>query len=87
VATHLLHFMVLEKELETFQRELPNLLADEGKFAVVSGDQILGIYTSYEDALAIGYEKCSLKPFLVKEIRAIEQVRYFSRDLTFPCPT
>ena len=66
MATNLLHFMALEKELETFQRELPNLLADEGKFAVVSADQILGIYTSYEDALAIGYEKCGLKPFLVK---------------------
>ena len=79
--------MALDKELETFHRELPNLLANEGKFAVVSGDQILGVYTSYEDALTIGYEKCGLKPFLVKEIRAIEEVRFLSRDLTFPCPT
>jgi hypothetical protein len=83
MVANLLHFMVLEKELETFQRELPNLLADEGKFAVVFGDQILGIYTSYEDALTIGYEKCGLKPFLVKEIRAIEQVRYFIREVRF----
>jgi hypothetical protein len=30
--------MALEKELQTFQRELPNLLANEGKFVVISGD-------------------------------------------------
>lgn len=81
--------MALEKELETLRRELPNLLANggEGKFVVVFEDRIVGIYTSYEDALAIGYEKCGLKPFLVKKIQAVEQVQYFSRDLAFPCPT
>lgn len=78
--------MALEKELATFQRELPNLLAEEGKFVVVSGDEVMGTYTSYEDALKIGYEKCGLKPFLVKKIQAIEQVQYFSRDLAFTCP-
>jgi hypothetical protein len=60
--------MALEKELESFQRELPNLLAEEGKFVVVSGDQVVGAYTSYEDALKVGYEKFGLKPFLVKKI-------------------
>jgi hypothetical protein len=79
--------MALEAELETFHRELPNLLAEEGKFVVVSGDQVVGTYTSYEDALKIGYEKCGLKPFLVKKIQALEQVQYFSRDLAFTCPT
>lgn len=79
--------MALEKELETFNRELPNLLAEEGKYAVIAGDQIMGVYVSYEDALKVGYEKCELKPFLVKKIQAIEQVQFFTRDLVFPCPT
>jgi len=79
--------MALEKELETFKRELPNLLAEEGKFVVISGDHVAGIYASYEDALKVGYEKCGLKPFLVKKIQAVEQVQYFSRDLAFPCRT
>jgi hypothetical protein len=43
-------------------------LAEEGKFVVVSGDQVVGAYTSYEDALKVGYEKFGLKPFLVKKI-------------------
>lgn len=79
--------MALEKELETFKRELPNLLAEEGKFVVISGDQVAGIYVSYEDALKVAYEKCGLTPFLVKKIQAVEQVQYFSRDLAFSCRT
>jgi hypothetical protein len=79
--------MALEKEIETFNRELPNLLAEEGKFVVVSGDKIIGVYDSYEDALKIAYEKCGLKPFLVKKIQAVEQIQYFSRDLNFGCRT
>jgi hypothetical protein len=63
--------MALEKELETFKRELPNLLAQEGKYVVVSGDDIVGVFAAYEDALTVGYEKCGLKPFLVKKIQAI----------------
>jgi len=79
--------MALEKELETFKRELPNLLPMEGRFAVICGDKITGVYVSYEDALKVGYEKCGLNPFLVKKIQAVEQVQYFSRDLDFACRT
>ncbi len=80
--------MALEKELETLKRELPNLLAEEGKYVVVSGDEVLGIYAAYEDALKVGYEKRGLKPFLVKKIQSIEQVQFFTRNLCFePCRT
>jgi len=77
--------MALEKEIDTYRRELPNLLGSEGKFVVIEGDKIIGTFSSYEDALKIGYEKCGLKPFLVKKIQAVEQVQYFTRDL-IPCP-
>jgi hypothetical protein len=75
--------MALEKELETFERLKSQLLADqEGKFAVISGTELLGVYSTYDDALAIGYEKKKLEPFLVKKIVAIEPVNFFSRSLT-----
>ena len=45
------------------------------------GDDVLGIYDSYQDALTAGYEKVGLDPFLVKRISAIESVAYFSREL------
>lgn len=79
--------MALEKEIEIYNRELPNLLAEQGKFVVICGETIMGTFVSYEDALKIGYEKCGLKSFLVKKIQAVEQVQYFSRDLEFPCLT
>jgi len=79
--------MALEKEIETYNRELPKLLADEGKYVVIQGDHVIGTNVSYEDALKSGYEKCGLTPFLVKKIQAVEQIQYFSRDLAFECPT
>jgi hypothetical protein len=79
--------MALEKEMETFQQNLPNLLCESGKYVVVSGDQIAGIYGTYEDALKVGYEKYGLKPFLVRKIQAVEQVQYFTRDIDVECLT
>lgn len=77
----------LQKELQTFERVKQDLLTEEGKYAVISGDDLLGVYTTYEDALKIGYEKCQLKPFLVKKITAAEPVNFFSRDVFDPCHT
>ncbi len=79
--------MALEKEIETFNRELPGLLEQQGKFVVIHGSEVIGVFVSYEDALKVGYEKCGLKPFLVKEIQAVEQVQCFSRNLDFSCHT
>jgi hypothetical protein len=79
--------MALEKELETFERLKPGLVTDqEGKYVVISGDDLLGVYSNYEDALKIGYEKKKLEPFLVKKILAIEPVNFFTRPLPL-CPT
>ena len=79
--------MPLSLELETFEKLKPKLLADEGKYAVIKGDVLLGVYSNYEDALKIGYEKSGLEPFLVKKISAIEPVNYFTRDVFTPCHT
>ena len=77
--------MTLQKELDTYKKELPALLPEhEGKFVVIHDSQIAGIFTSLEDALQIGYDRFGLDPFLVKKIEAVEQVLFFSRDLK-PC--
>lgn len=65
----------LKKELATYANLKEGLLAEEGKFAVVFKDELLGVYATYEDALKIGYEKCGLQSFLVKKIQAIELIR------------
>ena len=79
--------MPLEKEIETYNRELPNLVSEDGKYVLIRGDKVLGTFTSYEDALKEGYQVCGLDPFLIKQIQAVQQVQYFTRVLDASCPT
>lgn len=77
--------MALERELETFKKELPRLLqgpANRGKFALIHGETVQGLYASVDDALAAGYQFFGLGPFLVQEVTEYEQARYFSRNVT-----
>ncbi len=73
--------MALEKELETYKRKLGELTSEEGKFVLIRGDNLVGIYGTYEDALAAGYQQFNLEPFLVKQIQSVEQVQSFTRSL------
>jgi hypothetical protein len=80
--------VALERELETFQRELPALLTDpakRGKYALAHGDRVEGVYPSVDAALDAGYDHFGLEPFLVKAITEHEEPRYFSRNIT-RCP-
>ena len=77
--------MALEKELQTYKEKLPELVADEGKFVLIHGDNVIDVYGTYEDAIKAGYEKFQLGPFLVKQIQSVEQVQYISRFV--PCHT
>jgi hypothetical protein len=78
--------MALEKELETYHRELPNMLTNEGKYVLIHEDDVAGFWDTYEDALQAGYERFGLKPFLVKRVQAVETVQYFTRDIK-TCPS
>ena len=72
--------MALEREMATYRKRLPELKGEnEGRFVLIQGDQVVDIFTSYEDALKVGYEKFGLDPFLVKKIEAIEQAQLISR--------
>jgi hypothetical protein len=74
--------MALEKELETYQRELPSLLSHEGKYVLIHDTQVAGFWDTYEDALQAGYTRFKLTPFLVKRVQGVEAVQYFTRDIT-----
>jgi hypothetical protein len=79
--------VALERELETFRKELPGLLLVEGnrgKFALVHGDRVDSAWATVDEALAAGYDRFGLEPFLVKLITEHEQPRYFSRNVP-PC--
>jgi len=78
--------MALERELETYRAKLSELTANEGKFVLICGDQVVDIFQTYEDAIKEGYAKFGLTPFLVKQIQAVERVQFVSRFVD-PCRT
>ena len=76
--------MILAQELATYREELPNLLKDSGKFALIHLHEVEGTYDTYEDALKVGYAKFKLEPFMIKKISASEDVLFFAKEV---CPT
>ena len=76
----------LARETAAYERLLPTLMKDEGKFALIFGDELLGVFAAYDEALRAGYEKAKLGPFLVKRISGTETVAYFSRNFDRACP-
>ena len=75
----------LETELKTYEAQKQKLLADEGKFVVIHGDEVLGVYATYEDALKIGYQRFKLDPFMVKQVAPAERIQFFTRELDLSC--
>lgn len=78
----------LARESETFRRELPGLLANPetaGRFVLIHGDAVAGVYDSFDESLAAGYDRFELKPFFVKQVLLNEKPKYFSRNY-IPCP-
>jgi hypothetical protein len=78
--------MALEQEIETYRRKLPELLPHEGKYVVIHGEDVIGIFDGMGDALRAGYERFLNEPFLMRQIRKKEEVLYTSRSLC-PCPS
>jgi hypothetical protein len=78
----------LDTELATFERELDRLLADPGSrdgFALIHGEDVVGVYSDFDSALAAGYAQFGIEPFLVKQVTEQEAPLYFSRNLNHRC--
>jgi hypothetical protein len=70
---------VLKEELAVYERHKDELLrGDEGRFALIGDGAVSSAWDTYEDALQAGYGKFGLKPFLVKQIAALERVHFVS---------
>jgi hypothetical protein len=79
--------MVLERERQTFESNLKDLLRDRGKYVVIHQDDIIGTFDTYEDALKVGYMTAGLEPFLVKQILEKEPVVFLPPGARIPCPS
>lgn len=74
----------LDTELATYNAQLRTLLKHQGKFVLIKGDAVSGVFDTYGDAMKQGYEKFGLAGFLVKRILPTEQVLFISRNV-IPC--
>lgn len=61
--------MVLDQELACFKRHRTEwLMHHKGQFALIKGDELLGTFTTGQDALLAGIKRLGNVPFLVKPI-------------------
>lgn len=82
--------MALEKELGTYRKLIEDgdkATEHHGEYVLITGEKIVGFYTSLEDALQEGYAKFDPGSFLVKRVSTIEEAHFVSRPLTAPCLT
>jgi hypothetical protein len=66
----------LAEEWNFYRREVGRLLAEgnEGRYIVIKGQQIIGIWDREEDALTTAYKKFLLQPFLLQRIQERERL-------------
>ena len=72
----------LEEELKTYEQNKSDLVKKaNGKYVLIKGKMIVGIFESENDAIRIGIEKFGNGPFLVKKIEEVEQTQNYTSNL------
>lgn len=73
---------LLERELATYEKNRDRLLAAaEGKFALICGEEVSGVFDTEMDAVSEGYNRFGNVPFLVKQILQVEVPLSFTSNL------
>jgi len=64
---------MLATELKTYEQHRNALLGTaEGKFVLIHGTEVAGVYDTKMDAIAEGYRRFGNVPFLVKQVIKVE---------------
>jgi hypothetical protein len=79
---------VLYLEWNTYRRIVGRLLAEgnEGRFVLIKGEEVLGLYDTWKAARTAGLERFLLEPFLVKPV-LVEEPPLRVRGVNYPWPT
>lgn len=65
--------MALETEIERYNELLPELLpANEGKFAVIKGRDLIGVFDDMDVGYRAALDKYGITNFLLRPIRAVQ---------------
>lgn len=69
----------LEKEMMTFEQQLPSLLGEHrGQFVLIKDARIVDTFASLDDALKRGYEEFETAPFLVQQVLEVDMPQNFT---------
>ena len=72
---------ILDAELKTYEENRDQLLGTaEGKFVLIQNNQVVGLYDSKMDAIAMGYQQFGNVPFLVKHVVNVETPHHFTSN-------
>lgn len=71
------------REMATYRAHLLELLAREGAYVVIRGEEIIGIRDSLEEAERLGYGRFHFDGFMIRRIAAVEEVLRFPRPVTY----
>ncbi len=78
--------MALERETEYYTSHLSEFIDKSGKYIVIQGENVLGIYDTYTDALQAAYKELGTDAtFLVRMIEPQEPVAFFTRRIDLVC--
>src|SRR5262245_47362761 len=71
----------LAREWETYRREVGRLLAagEEGRYALIHGDDIVGIFDTWDEAREAGLNRYLLQAHMVRPILSREPLLRVSR--------
>ena len=73
---------VLEVEIKTYESHRDELIGtNSGKFVLIKGEKVIGIFDTQLDAINAGYERFGNVPFLVKQIMQVEVPHNFTSNL------
>jgi hypothetical protein len=66
----------LGQEWNFYRREVGRLLAEgeEGRFVLIKGEEIIGIWSTQEEAEAVAFHKYPLEPRLIHQVQRWERV-------------
>src|SRR5262249_31702402 len=68
----------IAQEWDTYRREVGRLLSEgnEGRFVLIKGDQIVGLFDTYEEASAVGSRRFLLQAHFIQQVRSREPIHH-----------
>jgi hypothetical protein len=68
--------MALEIEIEYYNELRPELLKEhgEGKFVLIKGRELLGVFDTNEEAYSAGFDAYGFVSFLLRPIRKVDRI-------------